>query len=117
LQLIINSETDLRKSGWNSEDGGQFGGESLGRRVSIRRRWRDPQARSRCKADSHSAGSKTALNAGVRVLAASTVVAWIAAGSIVILNFKWLFGTIRKTIAGIVDGEFGPRSNIARSLC
>jgi hypothetical protein len=28
-----------------------------------------------------------------------------------------LFGTIRKTIAGIVDGEFGPRSNIARSPC
>jgi hypothetical protein len=23
----------------------------------------------------------------------------------------------QKTIAGIVDGEFGPRSNIARSLC
>jgi hypothetical protein len=34
-------------------------------------------------------------------------VAWIVAGNI----------AIEKTIAGIVDGEFRPRSNIARSLC
>jgi hypothetical protein len=41
----------------------------------------------------------------------------IAAGSIMVLNFKSRFGAILKTMTGIVDCEFRPRSNIARSLC